>query len=138
MNSLKNNGGKILFFLSIALIATGYFYFWTYQPEFKSDEIVNIELVKVRNGVETIQTLAPENFIALYKDLRWSRSSGRAKIFTCYRIKVTTTGGKIFSFRTNGNEFFGQHTDTLYDFSGDENRITKYWKIQPDCDLIEK
>ena len=145
MDSLKNHRGKILFFLSIVLIAGGYFFFWTYSPSFRREEILSVELLKVQapnlGGVFQRKLLAPENIDAFYKDLQWARNLnlGPVKMFTCYKINVTTTSGKIFSFRTNGNKFFGQHTDTLYDFGGDENRITKYWNIQPDCsDLSEK
>lgn len=139
MNSLKIHSKKIGFFFIIALLAGGYFYFWTFQPEFSSDEIVKVELIKVRAGVETLFPLAPERNAALYRDLRWSRSLGIAKMFTCYRIRVTTSGGKIFNFRTNGTKFFSSKTDTLYSFGGDENRVVKYWNMQPNCsDLNEK
>ena len=52
MNSLKNHRGKILFFLGIALIAGGYFYFWSYQPDFSKAEITSVELVISCGGVE--------------------------------------------------------------------------------------
>ena len=145
MASLKKHRRKILFFLCIVLIAGVFYFFWTYQPEFNSNDIVCVELVKVEDpnlgGVLQKKLLAPENIDVFYKDLRWSRrpSPGSVKMFTCYRIKVTTLSGKILSYRTTGTQFFAPNSDTLYNFSGSENRIIKYWNIQPDCnDLTSK
>ncbi len=133
MDSLKKHRGKIIISLSFALIAVGYFYFWTYQPDFSKEEILSIELIKVYNGVENSMPLAPENIRPLFQDLRWTRSSGRVKMFTCFRIILTTSSGRVLRFRTNGKKFYDPYSDTLYNFGGNENLITKYWNIQPVC-----
>lgn len=108
-----------------------------FTPEFSKEDIAEVELVKIDHPylrkVIDRKALDENLFGSFYNDLRSANAMGPIKVFTCFELHVKTKDGQTASFRTNGHMFSRLSNDKFYLFDGQENLISKYWKINVDC-----